>query len=131
MRCPSHAPAAPLQADLWLPQSGQTSQTPEHNAKVPVFQEGQKYLLTKRWGVRSTWDFLRVKGKISTLQYFSSEQEVLLAGAGRALLLLIRCKGEVLSGMKITAIQALGDNSVFRVTSGALYSFFQFPPAFD
>lgn len=49
-------------------------------------------------------------GKVSILCYFSSEQDVLLAGAGRALLLLIRCKGEILSGMKITAIQALGDN---------------------
>lgn len=47
-------------------------------------------------------------------------------GAGRALLILIRCHGEMLSGIEIAANKARGNNSVFRVTYGALDSFFSF-----
>lgn len=60
---------------------------------------------------------------------------VLLQGTGcaaglvlRALLILIRCHGEVLSGIEIAAYKAMGSNSVFRVTSGTLDSFFRFNP---
>lgn len=47
-------------------------------------------------------------------------------GAGRALLILVRYTGQVLSGIKITAIKAMGNNSVFRVTAGILDSFLSF-----
>lgn len=67
-------------------------------------------------------------GEVSTLQYFSSEQDVLLARCWEGSPRFIRYSGHVLAGIKITAIKAMGNNAVFRVTAGTLDSCLSFNP---
>lgn len=67
-------------------------------------------------------------GEVSTLQNFSSEQDVLLAWCWEGSPRFIRYTGHVLAGIKITAMKAMGNNSVFRVTAGILDSCLSFNP---
>lgn len=110
-------------ADFSSPQVRVTSQPSGYGSRAPEISK-EKYLLIKQWGARSQW----VSGNRWKFQHSGTSTMNRLCyqpGVSRVSPHSDGCNGEVPPGIKIAAIKATGNKSVFGVISD---SFFRFNP---